>query len=97
MSFNLAQSFLGALSQYASGIAVVVIVFVLLGVVRGWVSGLGSAWGMVAVAALFVLLGIFLLWAGQTILGAILIVLGVAVLGLDAYSDRRSTRAARRA
>ena len=95
MSFSLAQDFLGVLSTYATAIILVLIVFVLLGAVRGWVSGLGSAWGLVGVAALFVLLGIYALWAAQTTIGALLVGIGILVLVLDALSDRRHSRSAR--
>ena len=97
MSFSLAQDFLDVLSTYATAIIVVLIVFVLLGAARGWVSGIGSAWGIVGVAAFVTLLGIYALWAGQEVLGALMIAIGVLILVLDALSERRGTRSARRA
>ena len=97
MSFSLAQDFLDVLSTYATAIIIVLIVFVLLGAARGWVSGIGSAWGIVGVAALFALLGIYALWAGQETIGALLISIGVLVLVLDALAERRGSRSARRA
>jgi hypothetical protein len=97
VSLSLAQDFLNVLGDYATPIIVILIVFVLLGVLRGWVSGLGSTWGMVGVAALFVLLGAFAIWATVVLLGVVLILLGVAVLALDAYSERRGHRSSRQA
>ncbi len=95
MTLDLAQAFLSVLSQYATAIILVLIVFVMLGAVRGWVTGIGSAWGMVAIAALFVLLGIFGIWAGQALLGVILILVAVLVLVIDAYAERRGSRGSR--
>lgn len=97
MSFSLAQDFLDVLSTYATAIIIVLIVFVLLGAARGWVSGIGSAWGIVGVAALFVLLGAYALWAAQDLVGEVLVAIGVLVLVLDALAERRSSRSARRA
>ena len=96
MSASLAQDFLSVLSGYATAIILVLIVFVLLGAARGWISGIGSAWGMVGVAALFVLLGVYGLWAGQLLIGGLLAGIGVLILVLDALSDRRRSRSARR-
>ena len=97
MSFSLAQDFLDVLSTYASAIIIVLLVFVLLGAARGWVSGIGSAWGIVGVAAMLVIFGIYAAWAGLTVVGVILVLLGVGILVLDAMSERRNTRAVRRA
>ena len=96
MSASLAQDFLSVLSGYATAIILVLIVFVLLGAARGWISGIGSAWGMVGVAGLFVLLGVYGLWAGQLLIGGLLTGIGVLILALDALSDRRRSRSARR-
>ncbi len=97
MTLSLAQDFLNVLSSYATAIIIVLIVFVLLGAARGWVSGIGSAWGIVGVAALFVLLGVYAIWAAQETIGALLVGIGILVLVLDALAERRGSRSTRRA
>ena len=97
MALSLAQDFLDVLSSYAPAIILVIIVLVLLGAARGWISGIGSAWGMVGVAGMFALLGIYGLWAGQLLIGGLLLAIGILILVLDALSDRRHSRSARRA
>ena len=93
---GLEVAFLGAFGTYASAIIVIVLVVVLLGSARGWLSGIGSMWGIVAVAAFLVLLGLYALWAGMQVLGLALVVLGILVLAMDALAaagrGRRSGR-----
>ena len=92
---GLELAFLQAFSTYASAIIVIVLVVVLLGSARGWLSGIGSMWGIVAVAAFLVLLGLYALWAGMQVLGLALVVLGILVLAMDALAAGRGRRSGR--
>lgn len=76
-------------------IVALVLAFVLFGVLRGFASRAGSAWGFAGLGVTMFVVGIVMLWLGTSTLvlwGTLLLVLGVVILVVAAYTGRYRSR-----
>lgn len=81
----------GLLATYALPIIVIILVLAVFGALKGWVVSYGEFWGIIGILALFVLLGVYALWAGDAFVGELLLAVGVLGLFVDLAASRHRT------